>query len=311
MAKDPKYNETVHSITGESWMRNCETLCDKQDHKCELFAVGNSSKLATRGKIITQRLNALFKSTPGADTFSDHRTQLGTTSEIIDQIGYGVQAHHMLSSSRVLSDEFKKFAEAAAYDVNNGWNCIFLPADFGHQKWDDLQKHYGKHEGTDYIEEIDKVIKKLLAAKNKSSVRFQKNVQALNKLYLRIEGAGQSYFKEIDDRLKDITKGYEPIENSSCDKEKMKELHAKFHEAEDKLFEDFKNKNIWLYPYSRSALELSDFRSEPSDSSINNTCNTKEGFFNWIGTGIRKEKIWYKNQQPPYCDAYLQFELGF
>jgi hypothetical protein len=58
---------------------------------------------------------------------------------------YPVEAHHAISCSVVQKHAIAQKAIDAGYNVNNGKNCIYLPACFGHMMRDKLQRHKGGH----------------------------------------------------------------------------------------------------------------------------------------------------------------------
>lgn len=62
--------------------------------------------------------------------------------------GYPVQAHHCICCSVMQKNNDTKMAKLAidsGYDINNGKNCIFLPAKFGHMRRGNKQRHRGGH----------------------------------------------------------------------------------------------------------------------------------------------------------------------
>lgn len=70
-----------------------------------------------------------------------------------DRKGYPNQAHHCISCSVIQQHSESKLAKLvvqAGYDVNNGKNCIFLPAKFGHMRRNNEQRHRGGHWDTYY-----------------------------------------------------------------------------------------------------------------------------------------------------------------
>lgn len=223
---DVRYNEILHPGTNKEWKRDCKTLCSQSNHMCRNFThSGDSGTLGNRGKQINDRMKPQFKT----DKFVAQRKKIAKKSvKPKDQIGYGVQAHHLLSSSKVLLKKFKKFALACAYDLNNGWNCIFLPSNFGYQKWDDLQRHKGNHDEIIYYSKIVKILKGI------------------------IKGVNETHF---------------------CEKDKMIELHKRFHEKENTVYNDFKKNRIWLYSYAQDAFSTYDYRSEKG--------NSKEKYEKW------------------------------
>lgn len=85
-------------------------------------------------------------------------------------LGYPVQGHHLLSCSmfeKVKKDNpggeegkpisFKNIMRGSGYDVNNGNNVFFLPGNFGHTKWDVIQRHVGSHNDKYYKKVYDEL----------------------------------------------------------------------------------------------------------------------------------------------------------
>lgn len=175
MSATPVYGEKLHSPGSAPWKRNCETLCQCKSHKCRnWYEVGSSSTLGRWGKRIKERMNPLFNHDLPKKSSSDaghlkniksikaaRKGLTKTAPSSREQVGYSVQAHHLLSSKKVLKNaRIRELALAAAYDINNGWNCILLPSNFGRQKWDNLQRHNGNHDGKKYYDKIAVELKK-------------------------------------------------------------------------------------------------------------------------------------------------------
>lgn len=77
--------------------------------------------------------------------------------------GYPLQAHHCISCSVMNSLEqgkLSKLAESAGYDINNANNGIALPAYFGHQWFNEEQRHRGGHQNS-YYEYVEKLLSPL------------------------------------------------------------------------------------------------------------------------------------------------------
>ena len=244
MATSPRYGEILHSGTSKQWKRNCDTLCQCDSIPCRQWSnAGSSGTLGRWGKRIKARMDNLFDhSLPKSRSkVTDHvknvnaiknaRKRMTSASHSPkDQVGFPVQAHHLLSSSVIFGEpSFKECAMAAAYDVNNGWNCILLPSNFGRQKWDDLQRHLGNHDD-------------------------------------------EEYYSKVDQEISDVIQGVKAADY--CDEAKMKDLHKKFHAAEEKIFKKFKKNKIWLYDYAQEAYD-NDYRSELG--------NSKGKFEEWDG----------------------------
>lgn len=78
--------------------------------------------------------------------------------------GYAHQAHHCISCSVIQAHQISELADISGYDVNNGGNCILLPARFGHMRLNKEQRHRGQHDEKTYYKYVrgylDKVYEK-------------------------------------------------------------------------------------------------------------------------------------------------------
>jgi len=72
---------------------------------------------------------------------------------------YPDQAHHLLSSNVLIKLEAKygNLAENATYDLNRGSNGLLMPANYGHQKRPNLQRHRGGHT-KEFYEKVREVV---------------------------------------------------------------------------------------------------------------------------------------------------------
>jgi hypothetical protein len=108
---------------------------------------GSGSRLGNFGKKTTER-TGLFKSRLGITdpNYQLARKKLGTNGpKPSQQVGYPVQAHHMISKKEYGEDKVFKFAEFAGYDIDNGLNCLLMPVYCGYQMWEELQFHKSGH----------------------------------------------------------------------------------------------------------------------------------------------------------------------
>lgn len=73
---------------------------------------------------------------------------------------YPDQAHHLLSSNVLikLEKEFGSLAENSEYDLNGASNGLLMPANYGHQKHPNLQRHRGGHSAEFYAKVRKRVV---------------------------------------------------------------------------------------------------------------------------------------------------------
>jgi len=72
---------------------------------------------------------------------------------------YPDQAHHLLSSNVLIKLEAKygNLAENSKYDLNRGSNGLLMPANYGHQKRPNLQRHRGGH-SKEFYEKVRELV---------------------------------------------------------------------------------------------------------------------------------------------------------
>lgn len=112
---------------------------------------GAGSVARSQSKLVREGLEEQFPDDDGNDESASKR------------YGYPVQAHHCICCSVIQKNSKTKMAKLAIdsnYDVNNGKNCIFLPAKFGHMRHGNLQRHRGGHWQT-YYDYVDAKLTKI------------------------------------------------------------------------------------------------------------------------------------------------------
>jgi hypothetical protein len=138
-----------------------KTLCGTG--KCERRAqAGSGSRLGNFGKQTSER-TGIFKNRLGAGKFSTARMKLGKAKpRPTKQVGYSVEAHHMICKYCYLKPAYLIYANKCGWDIDNGLNCILLPKYCGYQMWDKLQFHKSGHDDSYYTfveKKLDEVVK--------------------------------------------------------------------------------------------------------------------------------------------------------
>jgi hypothetical protein len=220
---------------------------------CEKRAqVGNSGTLGRRGKQVKDRTQVFkdgsrnaWKKDEGMK-YRIARNDLGTASvSYCDQVGYAVQAHHMIAKSVYKEEDFWIFASRAGWDIDNGRNCILLPTHWGWQMWDRLQYHKSGH--------------------------------------------SEAFFQVVRDELRQIVKGF--TVKDFCKKDRMRELHERFHVSEDDLFEQLKQ-DCFLELYDDSNWLYGDDYKDEKGMKIDQARV-------WQGKKFRRERDWYSKPKKP------------
>jgi hypothetical protein len=131
-----------------------------------------------------------------------------------DYWDYPHEAHHCISCSVMQSNsggKMGKLAIASGYDINNGKNNIFLPAEFGHMRVNNEQRHRGSHDEELYYSYVHKKLNPLFD-KYENSAPCPTNKAGKN-IKSRLMGIQREIYKDLDAKKKWLYKWSELLYN--------------------------------------------------------------------------------------------------